>query len=284
MLIIIVKLFIAPPSLIASEWYLTKLDFLKDILSNCKSCSDPDYEFNWIQTDNWSHSLCLRDDYLRHSVCSIWVIYAQRTLAHGHKPISKDGLFLATADPPTHPFSHVRADPWLWSQKFSQLLYLAFQSLFLTKGHRVTKSPKHYSLKKQIPICHCIMYSFEKGYTDALFPWTCFQAWFSVASAVLSPWLSRGRTAVGVRVCGGKREHGKSVLLETNLPEQLRWKSISRGSRACDVGHPGLSATFPSKELSSGQCFFLTLNLDYTWYLLDHGLGHLLRPWAGSAK
>lgn len=216
-------------------------------------------------------------------MCSIWLIYAWRTLARVHKAISKDGLFLATADLP-HPFSHVRAGQWPWSQKSSQPLYLAFQSLFLTKGLWVAKFPKYYSLKKQIPICYCIMYLFEKGYTDALFPWTCFQAWFSVAPAVLSLWLSRGRTAVGVRVPEGKTEHGKSVLLKTNLPEQLRWKSSGRGARVCDVGHPGPPATFPSKELSSRQSSVLTLNLDYTWYLLDHGLMHLLRPWAGSAK
>lgn len=153
----------------------------------------------------------------------------------------------------------------LWSQNSAWLLYLAFPSLFLTEGHQVSKSPKHHSLKKQIPICsicYCIVYLFEKGSTGALFTWTCFQARFSVTSAVPSPWLSRRRTAVAVRVCEGKREDDKSVFLKTSLPEQ--WKSFSRGAQVSDVGHPGLSATFPSKELRSGQCSFLTLNLDFT--------------------
>lgn len=145
---------------------------------------------------------------------------------------------------------------------------------------------RRWSLKKQIPICYHIIYLLEKDHSATPFPRSGFQAWLSVASVVMPPWCSHGRT--GGPQWGPERVRVEGCVARASSwnqpPRPIRMKEQLRGSHGFVMPTPGLSVTFPSKELSSGQCSFLTLNLQLTWTLLTADFVHWLRPWARSTK
>lgn len=142
-------------------------------------------------------------------------------------------------------------------------------TLFLTKGKQVANSPG-VALWRSRSLFVIVLYTYLRKITVTLFPRSCFQAWLSVASVVM-PTREDGRTAVGARACAGGSECGRASCWN-QPPRSITMKEQLGGAMGLWCRTPGLSVTLPSKELSSGQCSFLTLNLQLTRTLLDHGL------------
>lgn len=143
----------------------------------------------------------------------------------------------------------------LWSQKSSQLLYLGFQSLILTKGGQVAESPKHYSLKKDSYLLLYYVFIW-KGLRWCSVPLDLLSSLLSCSSCGSVPMTLMREDSSGHESLWRWKGAGQECPPENQPPRAITMK---RETSVCDVGHPGLSATFPSKELSSGQRSCLTL-------------------------
>lgn len=114
------------------------------------------------------------------------------------------------------------------------------------------------SLQKQIPICYRIIYLFEKDHSDTLFPRSGFQAWLPVASVVMPPWCSHGRT--GEPQWGPERVRVEGSVARASSwnqpPRPIRMKEQLQGSHGFVTHDTWAFSHFPFKRAELWTVFF----------------------------